>query len=350
MAENSGKIYYREALACEVKSEDIAYSYIEGRIGSNELFELDGKKVSVDDILRNDDVVREIVRLQGDGGQKRTSAPRKFDKLSERHELFKKVVARRDDRICSFMMELEASRDEINELKNELRLRQAVSSSQSRLDELNSEIARQQNIRSEEHERMEAEKAVSQKELAQLEEQCRTARLRVDEANGELGRINASLIALDSKQKKALMKVFSGGCSCKRCHTASELDENMLRSFVMWGNDRFSADDILAFFDLSGASDFSAGILVTCNALYMMSGKKVTEYMFHAGSHVEVVERERRGCIAMGVSYILFAMSFFLLFMSLNLLSEESEELEQIIRMLGSCVCFIPRAPTQEGA
>ena len=116
--QNQETIYFRERFGVKCTSSQMAYSYLEGRIDENELFAVDGEKITFKDIFIRDAIVQKIVRTNGDW---RELFPKHdYRNFSERWDLFKKIVLRGDDSIAPLLVELEEKRDQIIQLQKEL--------------------------------------------------------------------------------------------------------------------------------------------------------------------------------------------------------------------------------------
>jgi len=113
-------LYKRLDLNVNCRSSEIAYSYLEGRVDAEETFEKDGKKLSFQQILASDEIVRSIIRKAGDVGPSQPAA-NKFDNFSTRYALFKKIVMRGDDSIASLLLELDEKGQLIENLNAEKR-------------------------------------------------------------------------------------------------------------------------------------------------------------------------------------------------------------------------------------
>lgn len=113
-------LYKRLSLNVNCRSSEIAYSYLEGRVSAEEKFEKDGKKLSFQQILASDEIVRFIIRRSGDVDFSQPVA-NKFDNFSTRYALFKKIVLRGDDSIASLLLQLDEQGQQIETLHSEKR-------------------------------------------------------------------------------------------------------------------------------------------------------------------------------------------------------------------------------------
>lgn len=111
-------LYKRLALNVNCRSSEIAYSYLDGRVDAQEIFEKDEKKLSFQQILASDEIVRVIICKAGDV---RLSQPagKKFDNFSSRYALYKKIVLRGDDSIASLLLQLDKKDQQIENLQAE---------------------------------------------------------------------------------------------------------------------------------------------------------------------------------------------------------------------------------------
>jgi len=117
------KIYFRESLGVKCSSLQLAYSYLEGRVGKNEVFSLDGIKLNFSDIFLQDEMVRNTVR-EYCNSEELFPEQHKFDSFSERYKLFQKIVLRGDDSIAPLLVELEEKRDQIIQQQKDLQSRE----------------------------------------------------------------------------------------------------------------------------------------------------------------------------------------------------------------------------------
>ena len=101
--------YKRIALDVNCRSTEIAYSFIEGRIDANERFELNGKQLSIKEIIANDEIVKAIIleKIGADGVNHRLFPLNKFNSFSERYKLFKKIVLHGNDSLLFFILQIE---------------------------------------------------------------------------------------------------------------------------------------------------------------------------------------------------------------------------------------------------
>ena len=113
------KIYLRESLGRKCTSEEIAYSFLEGRVDKNEHFALEGKSISFAELFLQDAIVRRIIRTQGDPKELFPKEDDKFDKFSTRYDLFKKIVLRGDDSIGRLLLELDEKTERLEQLQKE---------------------------------------------------------------------------------------------------------------------------------------------------------------------------------------------------------------------------------------
>ncbi len=110
-------LYFRERLSVYVRSSQLAYSYLDGRVDDTEIFSIDEKKFLFSEILLRDEIIQDIVKSSS---KKIFSRQNKFDNFNARYELFKKIILLGDDAIAPLLVEIRKKEEDIKTLEKEL--------------------------------------------------------------------------------------------------------------------------------------------------------------------------------------------------------------------------------------
>ena len=115
------KIYVWKALGVKCLSSQIARSFLEGRIGQDDLFLQEEEAFTISDLFARDAIIREIIGPKMESLENSSTGEGPVDTLARRLELFKRIMLRGDDSSALFLSELDAKEKRIGQLQAELR-------------------------------------------------------------------------------------------------------------------------------------------------------------------------------------------------------------------------------------